>query len=384
MNIVKPLLGIFSSLLLSINLTYAADCDPINTYCQSTTTQVCELSEDVIEKVSNYVCILVPDPKWYNPGNVKRKCLTEYKDKLIKGSSICSNVTGLSCPSVTGSSSLSCSTAMNVVSACLKSNSSACAQAHTDAAIAATFGPTCSAYAIYQSGVLETTYETRLYNLIDTALDTEIKNIFGTFLGDSTFDDYVRGTVAYYKTSNAALDATVTTNSVFRAKTTPGKIFFNNVNPPKDLIIHELVHVWQYRKRGVQGLTAATCSDIFNLGSPDKQYKFTLTSGKKFSEYGVEQQAEIVQTYYNYKNNLITGCASGGNFENCSSYSTDSARTLALKNTIAGTSSSALPGTILFSGYCSAQYCEGPSRNCSSQNGRFSMSSGDSYICYSQ
>ena len=387
MTMKKVLFGVSFALSLLTNTASAASCDPINTYCQSVTTQACELTEDVVKTVADYICILVPDPKWYNPGNMKKKCLTEYKDQLIKGTSTCSNVTGLSCPSVTGSSSLTCDTAMNVVSSCLKGNTNSCTQAHVDAAIAITFGQMCSTYTIYQSGLLESSYETRLYNMVDSALDNEIRAIFGGFLGDTSFDDYVRGTVAFYKTSNTAMDVTVTPNSTYRGKTTPGKIFFNTTNPPKDLIIHELVHIWQYRNRGVQAQTAAACADVFNLGLLD-QYKFSLVPGKKFSDYGVEQQAQIVQNYYLYKNGMKAGC-SADDFQNCSSYSNDSARILALKNTIAGTSSTSLPGAILFYGSCSGSSCEGPGRDCYSRNGTLSVNgplsiNGSNYICYAK
>jgi hypothetical protein len=389
MNVKKLSFYGFVIFFLASNFAYSVGCDPINTYCQRSTSQACELGPDIIQTVAEYVCIFVPDPKWYNPGNMKKKCLTEYKDKLIKGTSLCTTVAGLSCPSITGSPTLGCDTVINLVSECLKGNSNACVQAHSDVNIALTFGPACVAYSLYQTNRLEQTYETDIYGLIDTGLYSDISDIFGTLLGDRTFSNYVRGTVKYYKTSEKALDLTLTLPNEFRAKTTPGKIFFNVMTPPKDLIIHEMTHIWQYRNRGVQGQVEDGCRDTFNVGSNlSKQYDFLLVTGKKFADYGVEQQAEIIQYYYLYKNRLIGPCDPTGNFKNCSAYPDDASRLLALKNTISGSSgsgstSSASGGTILFSGTCTAQGCEGPSRNCSSQNGRFELNS-SSYVCYAR
>ena len=362
----------------SVAQAISTGCDPINTYCQAVTSQACELTEDVVERVSDYVCVLVPDPKWYNPGNMKKKCLTEYKDRLIKGSSTCSNVLGLSCPSVTGVATLSCDAVMNVVSDCLNGSSSACVQAQGDAAIAAAFGPTCAAYTIYQSGLLEASYESRLYGLVDAELDAENKNVFGTLLGDTAFDDYVRGTVAFYKTSDAALTATATASNVQRAKTTPGKVFFNTTTPDKDLIMHELTHAWQYRHRGVQGQTTDGCVQFISgrNGLLKHQYYFTLAPGKPFSTYGVEQQAQIVQIYYQYKYSMVDACPA--EFENCASYASPAARQQALRDAIAGVSAS---NGALFSGTCVSQGCAGPAQACAIQSGRFEVS-GNNFNCY--
>lgn len=392
MDIKKLSFGSFAFLFFISNFVHAQTCDPINTYCQSNSSQVCELTKDIIEKVGSYACIVIPDPTLLKPWNTKTECATRYTDKITKGTSTCTTVVGLSCPTVTGNPTLSCDTAMKVVSSCMTGNASACTQAHNDVAIATIFGPTCATYSIYQNGVLENSYETRIYNLVDDTLDAEISYVFGTLLGDVNFGNYVRGTVAYYKTSDAALNATLTPKSGARAKTIPGKIFFNIMNPPKDLIMHELTHIWQYRNRGVQGLTSDGCNDFFkspgSIGDPDAQYKFTLESGKKFGAYGVEQQAQIVQTYYSYKYGVMAGCPSGGLFQNCASYSNDVDRIFALKNTISGVSgstssaASSIPSSILMSGTCVSQGCETPSRICGTQyHGVFKVV-GTNYYCY--
>jgi|GEM_PF-6330916 len=55
-----------------------------------------------------------------------------------------------------------------------------------------------------------------------------------------------------------------------------------------------------------------------------------------------------------------------------------------LSSSSRSSSSSSGSGAVLFSGYCSSgSACEAPSRNCSSQNGRFTMV-GDQYTCYAK
>lgn len=53
------------------------------------------------------------------------------------------------------------------------------------------------------------------------------------------------------------------------------------------LFIHELVHVWQTQTRGRWYL-------VLNR-HPFCRYDYTITPGKPFSAYGIEQQAMIVQ-----------------------------------------------------------------------------------------
>lgn len=52
--------------------------------------------------------------------------------------------------------------------------------------------------------------------------------------------------------------------------------------------IHELVHVWQLQ----QGM-AVIRKAIF-----DRRYHYVLTTGKSFFQYGIEQQAQMVQDYF--------------------------------------------------------------------------------------
>lgn len=77
-----------------------------------------------------------------------------------------------------------------------------------------------------------------------------------------------------------------------------GFIYFN----PKDLaddfsrlslqtqawLIHELVHVWQIQQ-GIQVVRHA----LF-----DRRYRYALEEGKAFFQYGLEQQAKMVEDYF--------------------------------------------------------------------------------------
>lgn len=53
-------------------------------------------------------------------------------------------------------------------------------------------------------------------------------------------------------------------------------------------LIHELVHVWQFQ-RGVK---------LIRKGLLDRQYRYVLEQGKHFFQYGIEQQAQMVQDYF--------------------------------------------------------------------------------------
>lgn len=53
------------------------------------------------------------------------------------------------------------------------------------------------------------------------------------------------------------------------------------------LFIHELTHVWQTQKRGRFYLPL--------MRHPFCKYHYALTAGRRFEDYGLEQQAEIVR-----------------------------------------------------------------------------------------
>lgn len=53
-------------------------------------------------------------------------------------------------------------------------------------------------------------------------------------------------------------------------------------------LIHELTHVWQIQ----QGIA------VIRKALIDRRYQYVLTAGKLFSQYGIEQQAQMVQDYF--------------------------------------------------------------------------------------
>jgi len=77
-----------------------------------------------------------------------------------------------------------------------------------------------------------------------------------------------------------------------------GNIYFHPANWCEDFtldtilkqswFIHELVHVWQYQQ-GVKLIRTA----LF-----DRKYNYVLHQGKQFFQYGIEQQAQMVQDYF--------------------------------------------------------------------------------------
>jgi hypothetical protein len=83
-------------------------------------------------------------------------------------------------------------------------------------------------------------------------------------------------------------------------------VSFNTVNYRKQIsmqtLIHELVHVWQYQKYGSVYIRHAltehkSIANPYDFGGLDALY-FDMVKGKKLNEYGIEQQAEIIETYY--------------------------------------------------------------------------------------
>jgi hypothetical protein len=53
-------------------------------------------------------------------------------------------------------------------------------------------------------------------------------------------------------------------------------------------LVHELTHVWQVQ----QGIK------VFKKALFDRRYRYVLQSGKGFVQYGVEQQARMVEDWY--------------------------------------------------------------------------------------
>ncbi|WP_442768762.1 type IV secretion protein Rhs [Acinetobacter bohemicus] len=77
-----------------------------------------------------------------------------------------------------------------------------------------------------------------------------------------------------------------------------GNVYFNPQNWCEDFskrslqqqswLIHELTHVWQIQ----QGLS------VIRKAIFDRRYNYILEQGKLFLQYGIEQQAQMVQDYF--------------------------------------------------------------------------------------
>lgn len=79
------------------------------------------------------------------------------------------------------------------------------------------------------------------------------------------------------------------------------KIFYPGDPGPIDRVyhlahlVHEMVHVWQYLHVGV------------GLYSPrwiDRRYHYTLSDGKRFGDFGLEQQAAMFEDFFRAGNGL--------------------------------------------------------------------------------
>ena len=81
----------------------------------------------------------------------------------------------------------------------------------------------------------------------------------------------------------------------------------NSWNPMSDhILIHELVHVWQYQKMGiiymVRAWVAQHSKSGYNYGGIHS-IKKKIATGKTLFDYNLEQQADIVTDYFLLKNN---------------------------------------------------------------------------------
>ena len=79
--------------------------------------------------------------------------------------------------------------------------------------------------------------------------------------------------------------------------------FDNHVRP--ETFIHELVHIWQYRKYGAvyisESMWAQHWGGGYNYGGIEPLLKNQATGLKAFN---YEQQSEIIEDYFRLKNNL--------------------------------------------------------------------------------
>jgi hypothetical protein len=70
----------------------------------------------------------------------------------------------------------------------------------------------------------------------------------------------------------------------------------DNSRSKKALFMHEMTHVWQYQ-HGVDLPGSALLEYLSHGCDYGEAYKVDTTTPKKFEEYGIEQQAEIVEEY---------------------------------------------------------------------------------------
>lgn len=66
----------------------------------------------------------------------------------------------------------------------------------------------------------------------------------------------------------------------------------------KAFFIHEMAHVWQYQNKILRVKTAAVLGQLRHFGRYGKMYKYVLDARKKLIDYGIEQQAAIIEDYY--------------------------------------------------------------------------------------
>jgi hypothetical protein len=73
-----------------------------------------------------------------------------------------------------------------------------------------------------------------------------------------------------------------------------------------EVLIHELVHIWQYEKYGSVYISEAIWAQHWGGGydygglEPLKKY----SEGKGLASFNFEQQADIIEDYYRWKNGL--------------------------------------------------------------------------------
>ncbi len=78
----------------------------------------------------------------------------------------------------------------------------------------------------------------------------------------------------------------------------------------KAFFIHEMAHVWQYQNNILRVKTSAILGHLRHFGEYKKMYKYTLSKDKKLIDYGIEQQAAIIEDYYIVvKENMPKFCA---------------------------------------------------------------------------
>ncbi len=71
--------------------------------------------------------------------------------------------------------------------------------------------------------------------------------------------------------------------------------------------LHEMTHVWQYQNNVLNPIGAALDEVFKHLGDYDAAYPYTLVASKDFLDYGMEQQASILEDYFRLINGWLPG-----------------------------------------------------------------------------
>ncbi len=100
------------------------------------------------------------------------------------------------------------------------------------------------------------------------------------------------------------------TSLIAKSKKLIGYVTFHTVNfdkiIPSNSFIHELVHIWQYRKYGSvyisESIWAQKWGGGYDYGGLEPLKQYCNTPGLR--AFNFEQQANIIEEYYRWKNNL--------------------------------------------------------------------------------
>ena len=138
----------------------------------------------------------------------------------------------------------------------------------------------------------------RIEDPISERLYEEIEIIFDGILSTPGFAEYVRNNVRHYQSDKVSFPFGHV------GKTILNDIYYESDTPSESLIIHELVHVWQFYSQISKSRFAHSeqvCQEFIENPSSATDYDFTLKVDKRFKTYPIEHQAEIVANYYNLK-----------------------------------------------------------------------------------
>lgn len=77
-------------------------------------------------------------------------------------------------------------------------------------------------------------------------------------------------------------------------------------NLPDNIFIHEVVHIWQFYRNGSvyisESIWAQKWGGGYNYGGLEPLMKYS--EGKGLNAFNFEQQADIIEDYYRWKNNM--------------------------------------------------------------------------------